>query len=84
MSELVPLFSNKAKEDAEREQLKNKYVKTTPYLHLFPEGNASADPMEGNWLPQIEHGHEWDARLGQWIPSDKQQNRRNAHREIGK
>ena len=35
-------------------------------IELFPEGNALPHE-DGNWIPQIEHGQEWDARMGKWV-----------------
>jgi hypothetical protein len=35
-------------------------------IELFPEGNG-VPQGDGNWIPQIEHGQEWDARMGKWV-----------------
>ena len=64
--DIIPLFSNKKKEEIEREILDRKFGNHPKRIELFPEGNVLPHE-EGNWIPQIEHGQEWDARLGQWV-----------------
>jgi hypothetical protein len=63
---LVPLFSHNKKIQDERLMLQKKLGSQPKWIELFPEGNARPQG-EGNWIPQIEHGQEWDARMGKWI-----------------
>ena len=64
--DIIPLFSNKKKEEIEREILDRKLGNHPKRIELFPEGNVLSQG-EGNWIPQIEHGQEWDARMGKWV-----------------
>jgi hypothetical protein len=63
---LVPQFSHDKKIEDERVMLQKKFGTPQKRIELFPEGNALPQG-EGNWIPQIEHGQEWDARMGRWI-----------------
>ena len=63
---LEPQFSHDKKIMDERLMLQIKFGNHPKRIELFPEGNAL--PHEhGNWIPQIEHGQEWDARMGRWV-----------------
>ena len=64
--DIFALFSNKKKEETERECLDRKFGSQPKRIELFTEGNALPQG-EGNWIPQIEHGQEWDARMGRWV-----------------
>ena len=63
---LVPLFSHDKKIEGERLLLQKKSDNLLKRIELFPEGNVLPQG-EGNWIPQIEHGQEWDARMGKWV-----------------
>jgi hypothetical protein len=63
---LVPQFSHDKKIEDERLLLQKKFGKNPKWIELFPEGNVLPHE-EGNWIPQIEHGQEWDARMGRWV-----------------
>ena len=63
---LVPQFSHDKKIEGERLMLQKKFGNYPKRIELFPEGNVLPHE-EGNWIPQIEHGQEWDARMGKWI-----------------
>jgi hypothetical protein len=63
---LVPQFSNDKKIQDERLMHQKKFGQQPQRIELFPEGNVLPQG-EGNWMPQIEHGQEWDARRGRWI-----------------
>jgi hypothetical protein len=63
---LVPQFSNDKKIQDERLMLQKKFGQQPQRIELFPEGSVLPQG-EGNWIPQIEHGQEWDARRGRWI-----------------
>jgi hypothetical protein len=63
---LVPQFSHDKKIQDERLKLQQELGSQPKRIELFPEGNALPQG-EGNWIPQIEHGQEWDARMGKWI-----------------
>ena len=63
---LVPQFNHDKKIADERLMLQKKFGKNPKRIELFPEGNLLAHE-EGNWMPQIEHGQEWDARMGKWV-----------------
>jgi len=64
--DLIPLFSNKKKILDERLELEKKFGNRLPRIGLFPEGNVLPHG-DGNWTPQIEHGQEWDSRMGRWV-----------------
>jgi hypothetical protein len=63
---LVPQFSHNKKIEDERLMLQKKFGDDPKRIELFPEGNVLAQG-EGNWIPQIEHGQVWDARMGRWV-----------------
>ena len=63
---LVPQFSHDEKIQDERLMLQKKFGNHQQRIELFPEGNVLPQG-EGNWIPQLEHGQEWDARMGKWI-----------------
>lgn len=63
---LVPQFSHDKKIADERLMLLKKFGNHPKRIELFPEGNVLPHE-EGNWVPQIEYGQEWDARLGKWF-----------------
>jgi len=63
---LVPQFSHNKKIEDERLMLQKKFGTHPKRIELFPEGNVLAQG-EGNWIPQIEQGQEWDARMGKWV-----------------
>ena len=63
---LVPQFSHTKKIEDERLMLQKKFGNPQKRIELFPEGNV-LPKGEGNWIPQIEHGQEWDARMGKWV-----------------
>ena len=63
---LVPQFSHDKKIQDERLMLQKKFGSHPKRIELFPEGNVLPHE-EGNWIPQIEHGQEWDARMGRWV-----------------
>jgi hypothetical protein len=63
---LVPQFSHDKKIQDERLMLQKKFRRHPKRIKLFPEGNVLLQG-EGNWIPQIEHGQEWDARMGKWV-----------------
>ena len=63
---LVPQFSNNKKIKGEWLMLQKKLGNHPQRIELFPEGNA-VPQGDGNWIPQIEHGQEWDARMGKWV-----------------
>ena len=63
---LVPHFSHNKKIEDERLMLQKKFGNPQKRIELFPEGNVLPQG-EGNWIPQIEHGQEWDARMGKWV-----------------
>jgi hypothetical protein len=63
---LVPQFSNDKKIQDERLMLQKKFANHPQRIELFPEGNA-VPQGEGNWIPQIDYGQEWDARMGKWV-----------------
>lgn len=63
---LVPQFSHDNKIQGERLMLQKKFGRHPKRIELFPEGNVLPQG-EGNWIPQIEHGQEWDARMGKWV-----------------
>ena len=63
---LVPQFSHDKKIEDERLVLQKKFGNHPKRIELFPEGNVLLQG-EGNWIPQIEHGQEWDARRGEWV-----------------
>jgi hypothetical protein len=63
---LVPQFSHDKKIEDERLMLQKKFGNHPKRIELFPEGNVLPHE-EGNWIPQIEHGQEWDARMGKWV-----------------
>ena len=63
---LVPQFSHDRKIENERLMLQKKFANHQKRIELFPEGNV-LPREEGNWIPQIEHGQEWDARMGKWV-----------------
>jgi len=63
---LVPQFSHDNKIQGERLMLQKKFGSHSKRIELFPEGNVLPQG-EGNWIPQIEHGQEWDARMGKWV-----------------
>ena len=63
---LVPHFSHNKKIEDERLMLQKKFGNHPKRIELFPEGNVLPQG-EGNWIPQIEHGQEWDARMGKWV-----------------
>jgi hypothetical protein len=46
--------------------LQKKFGSHPKRIELFPEGNVLSHE-EGNWIPQIEYGQEWDARMGKWV-----------------
>ena len=46
--------------------LEKKFANHQKRIELFPEGNVLPHE-EGNWIPQIELGQEWDARMGKWV-----------------
>ena len=63
---LIPQFSHNKKIEDERLMLQKKLYNHPQRIELFPEGNVLPQG-EGNWIPQIEHGQEWDARMGKWV-----------------
>ena len=63
---LVPQFRHDKKIQDERLMLQKKFGNRPQRIELFPEGNVLPQ-SEGNWIPQIEHGKEWDARMGRWV-----------------
>jgi hypothetical protein len=63
---LVPQFSHEKKSKDERLMLQRKLSSHPQRIELFPEGNVPPQG-DGNWIPQIEHGQEWDARKGKWV-----------------
>ena len=63
---LVPQFSHDKKIADERLMLQKKFGNPAARIELFPEGNVLTHE-DGNWIPQIEHGQEWDARMGRWV-----------------
>jgi hypothetical protein len=63
---LVPQFSHDKKIQDERLKLQQELGSQPKRIELFPEGNALPQG-EGNWIPQIEYGQEWDARTGKWL-----------------
>jgi hypothetical protein len=63
---LVPQFSHDKKIQDERLMHQKKFSQRPKRIELFPEGNVPSQG-EGNWIPQIEHGQEWDARMGRWV-----------------
>jgi hypothetical protein len=63
---LVPQFSNDKKIMDERLLLQNKFGTHPKRIELFSEVNVSSQG-DGNWIPQIEHGQEWDARMAKWV-----------------
>jgi len=63
---LIPQFSHDNKIQGERLMLQKKFGSHPKRIELFPEGNVLPQG-EGNWIPQIEHGQEWDARMGRWV-----------------
>ena len=63
---LVPKFSHDKKIEDERLMLQKKFGNYPRRIELFPEANVLPQG-EGNWMPQIEHGQEWDARMGRWV-----------------
>jgi hypothetical protein len=63
---LVPQFSHDKKIEDERLMLQKKFDNPQKRIELFPGGNVSAQG-DGNWIPQIENGQEWDARTGRWV-----------------
>jgi hypothetical protein len=63
---LEPQFSHDKKIMDERLMLQIKFGNNPKRIELFPEGNALPHE-DGNWIPQIEHGQEWDARMGKWV-----------------
>ena len=63
---LIPQFSHDKKIEDERLMLQKKFGNHPKWIELFPEGNVLPQG-EGNWIPQIEHGQEWDARMGKWV-----------------
>ncbi len=63
---LVPQFSHDKKIQDERLEPQQKLGSQPKRIELLPEGNALPQG-EGNWIPQIEHGQEWDARMGRWV-----------------
>ena len=62
----MPQFSHEKQIEGERLMLLKKSRNPTPRIKFFPEGNALPHE-EGNWVPQIEYGQEWDARMGKWV-----------------
>ena len=63
---IVPQFSNDKKIEGERLMLQKKLGNHPQRIELFPEGNV-LPKAKGNWIPQIEHGQEWDSRMGRWV-----------------
>jgi hypothetical protein len=63
---LVPQFSHNKKIEDERLMLQKKFGNRPQRIVLFPEGNVPPQG-DGNWIPQIEHGQAWDARMGKWV-----------------
>ena len=63
---LLPQFSHDNKIQGERLMLQKKFGSHPKRIELFPEGNVLSHE-EGNWIPQIEYGQEWDARMGKWV-----------------
>jgi hypothetical protein len=63
---LVLQFSHDKKIQDERLMLQKSLATIQKRIELFPEGNVLPQG-EGNWIPQIEYGQEWDARMGKWV-----------------
>ena len=63
---LVPQFSHDNKIQGERLMLQKKFGSHPKRIELFPEENVLSHEV-GNWIPQIEYGQEWDARMGKWV-----------------
>jgi len=63
---LVPQFNHDKKMQDERLVLQKKFGNHQQRIELFPEGNVLLQG-EVNWIPQIEHGQELDARMGKWV-----------------
>ena len=63
---LVPQFSHDKKIADERLMLQKKFGSHPKRIESYPEGIVLPHE-EGNWIPQIEHGQEWDARMGKWV-----------------
>jgi hypothetical protein len=60
---LVTQFSHDKKMEDERLMLQKKFGNSPKRIELVPEGNVLPKGEE-NWIPQVEHGKEWDARVG--------------------
>ena len=63
---LIPQFSRNKQIEDERLMLQKKFGNHSKRIELFSEGDVLAQG-DGNWIPQIEHGQEWDARMGKWV-----------------
>lgn len=78
MANLIPLFSYERRINRERWYLEIHFSESgtgakVKEPELFPvdgkSGSCASD--EGNYIPQGELGHEWDARVGKWLPGKK-------------
>jgi hypothetical protein len=67
--DLIPLFENSKRIEAERRSHEVKKQKSPYRIQLFPEGTSLGNQksQEGNWLPQDSNGKQWNSRIGKWV-----------------